>query len=239
MPVIHVSSDSEYKSVVAQNNNGERLFLVDFSAKWCGPCKNIAPVFVSLSDKHGHDNFKFIHVDVDECDEVAREAGVKALPTFVFYNNTTELVRIQGADQAKLEAKIVELGPKYKKFFSGEGNKLGGSAGSSTTSVQGSSALSSDEIVSIAQASVEHGDKPCRVGIKFMPAIQNVPKATLKINGSDKVRKIRDFVDSILEMCDVSSPYELHNSYPPGKLDEDKRVSDAGVAGAVVLVKLS
>ncbi|CAL8124177.1 unnamed protein product [Orchesella dallaii] len=237
MPVIHVKSDSEYKSLVSANNNGERLFLVDFSAKWCGPCQNIAPVFESLSDKHGHDNFKFIHVDVDECDEVARDVGVRALPTFVFYNNTTELTRIQGADQSKLEAKILELGPKYKKFFSGEGNKLGGSASNSSSQVQGSTGLSADEIVSIAQASVEFGDKPSRVGIKFLPAISTVSKATLKINGDDKVSKLRDFVDAVLEASNVTKSYELHNSYPPGKLDETKRVSDAGVACAVVIVK--
>jgi len=240
MPVIHVKSDSEYKALVSANNNGERLFLVDFSAKWCGPCQNIAPVFESLSDKHGHENFKFVHVDVDECDEVASDAGVKALPTFVFYNNTTELTRIQGADQSKLEAKIKELGPKYKKSFTGEGNKLGGGGSStSTTQAQGSTDLSADEIVSIAQASVEHGDKATRVGIKFHPPITAVPKATLKINGDEKVSKIRDFVNTILEVCNVDKPYELHNSYPPGKLDEGKRISDAGVAGAVVVAKFA
>lgn len=74
----------------------------------------------------------------------------------------------------------------------------------------------------------------------------------VRINGSDKVCKLRDFVDSIVVTCCGGSAedagnrnsargspraYELHNSYPPGKLDEDKTVSDAGIAGAVVVVK--
>lgn len=51
----------------------------------------IGPIFEQLSNKYGHPNFQFLHVDVDECGEIAHEQGIKALPTFVFYTVSSDL----------------------------------------------------------------------------------------------------------------------------------------------------
>jgi len=39
--------------------------IVDFSAKWCGPCKMISPFFEQLADKFS--GLLFFKVDVDDC----------------------------------------------------------------------------------------------------------------------------------------------------------------------------
>jgi len=257
MPVKHVNSDSEFRSLFDTGTaGGDKLFLVDYSATWCGPCKSIAPVFEKLSNQYGHRNFQFVHVAVDKCEDASEEQRIKALPTFVFYKNTTstELARIQGADPKTLESKILSLSPKFEASFAGEGNILGGSATSSsvnappTSSSASSSDLSAEELVQIAQATVEYSlSGCCRVGIRFQPGIKGAGggvlgdgfKPFLRINSTEKVSKLRDFINALLELSGVGGDkvYELRNSYPPAKLDEEKSVAEAGVAGAVVVVK--
>lgn len=64
------------------------LVVVKYGASWCGPCRTIAPVFESLAAKGGP--IGCYDVDVDNDEEIAVEADVSALPTFIFY--TTQLV---------------------------------------------------------------------------------------------------------------------------------------------------
>lgn len=51
--------------------------VVDFWATWCGPCKVIGPKFEELSDDPAYADLVFAKVDVDECPQVAEEAGVQ------------------------------------------------------------------------------------------------------------------------------------------------------------------
>lgn len=56
-----------------------RLALVDFHAKWCGPCKAMEPSLAAI-DGHPADVFK---VDVDENPELAVRFGIRGVPSLV------------------------------------------------------------------------------------------------------------------------------------------------------------
>ncbi|XP_067012450.1 thioredoxin-2-like [Anabrus simplex] len=86
---------------------GDHLVVVDFYATWCGPCKMIAPKFDELADEYPE--VTFLKVDVDECEDLAVEYEISAMPTFVFIRNKKKLESFSGANTNKLQAALVRL----------------------------------------------------------------------------------------------------------------------------------
>uniref|UniRef100_A0A8P0NSG7 Thioredoxin domain containing 8 n=2 Tax=Canis lupus familiaris TaxID=9615 RepID=A0A8P0NSG7_CANLF len=86
---------------------GCKLVVVEFSAKWCGPCQRIYPLVHAMSLKY--QNVMFANVDVDASQELAQIYHVKAVPTFQMFKQTQKIFEFCGADAQKLEAKIQEL----------------------------------------------------------------------------------------------------------------------------------
>lgn len=62
-----------------------RLAVIDFSATWCGPCKRQDPVFKRLARSFGEEApdlpVRFLIVDVDKNQPLARSRRVKSVPT--------------------------------------------------------------------------------------------------------------------------------------------------------------
>ena len=56
--------------------------VVDFSATWCGPCRMLAPVVESVSEKLAG-KVDFYNVDVDDAPELAGEYKVNSVPCLV------------------------------------------------------------------------------------------------------------------------------------------------------------
>ncbi|TFK10352.1 inositol-trisphosphate 3-kinase B [Platysternon megacephalum] len=65
---------------------GSKLVVVDFSAKWCGPCKAIDPVIHDLAVRY--DSVMFCSVDIDLAEDVANSCKIIAMPTFQMYKET-------------------------------------------------------------------------------------------------------------------------------------------------------
>ena len=56
----------------------KKLVVVDFYAKWCGPCKKIAPKLAIMAQElSGH--CVFLKVDVDEAEDVSEKYNIKVL----------------------------------------------------------------------------------------------------------------------------------------------------------------
>jgi thiol-disulfide isomerase/thioredoxin len=109
--------------------------VMKFSATWCVPCRNAAPLFAELSLKHA--DLVFVSIDVDElpvtsvlnkfaqcffcptfylCNrplnllcftqELVTEFDIRATPTFIFMRDKKEIDKLVGGNQADLEKKF-------------------------------------------------------------------------------------------------------------------------------------
>ncbi|XP_060616822.2 thioredoxin-like [Anolis sagrei] len=88
-------------------NAGPQLVVIDFSAKWCGPCKMIRPAFHELAVRYEH--VLFCIVDIDLAEGVADLCNITAVPTFQFFMKGEKIFEMTGANAKKLEKKIKEL----------------------------------------------------------------------------------------------------------------------------------
>ena len=101
-----VKSKSDFaEHLAAAGTDG--LVVVDFFATWCGPCKAIAPRIEEMA-KNEYSMVKFLKVDVDECEEVAMDYEVSAMPTFKFIKGGKVVGELIGANADKLKALVEE-----------------------------------------------------------------------------------------------------------------------------------
>jgi thioredoxin 1 len=63
--------------------NENDTVLVDFWAPWCGPCRQFAPVFETMSESHP--DIVFGKVNTEEQQELAASFQVRSIPTLTIF----------------------------------------------------------------------------------------------------------------------------------------------------------
>lgn len=61
------------------------VVVVDFFATWCGPCKMLAPVIEEVEREIK--DVKFMKIDVDKNEDLARRFGVMSIPTIIVFKD--------------------------------------------------------------------------------------------------------------------------------------------------------
>lgn len=97
-----VESMEDWRAVKEEHS----VVVVKFTATWCRPCQDVAPVFANLSEEYEH--ARFVQIDVDELDQVASEHNVAVMPTFVVVKKGKELSSMRGSNPQKLASFIEE-----------------------------------------------------------------------------------------------------------------------------------
>ena len=99
--------------IVGENNfqkdvlQSELPIMVDFWAKWCGPCIAAAPVLEELSKEY-NGKINFAKVDVDENGSLAVRYGVAAIPTMLIFKNGQPVEQVTGFKPKKELKKVLD-----------------------------------------------------------------------------------------------------------------------------------
>ena len=72
--VKHLENEN-FKEVISRG-----VWIVDFYADWCGPCKMLGPVLEELDNN-------VLKINVDSHEDLAREFGVMSIPTICFFKD--------------------------------------------------------------------------------------------------------------------------------------------------------
>jgi thioredoxin len=81
--------------------------VVDYWAKWCGPCKSLIPRLENLEKQYP--NITFVKVDVDENQSDAMELGIRSVPTVLIYNGESLVNRSVGVNTDETYKKILDI----------------------------------------------------------------------------------------------------------------------------------
>ena len=86
----------------------ELPIVLDFSATWCGPCKQLAPIIDELSKEY-EGRIAVGKCDIEEADDLTAEYGIRNVPTVIFIKNGQVVDKFVGSKskgdvQAKFEA---------------------------------------------------------------------------------------------------------------------------------------
>ncbi len=81
----------------------EGVWLVDFYADWCGPCKMLGPVLESMEGN-------ILKINVDTHEKLAANFGVMSIPTICFFKDGVLAKRLVGfKNKEELEKEMANL----------------------------------------------------------------------------------------------------------------------------------
>ncbi|KAL3142307.1 hypothetical protein ABBQ38_002649 [Trebouxia sp. C0009 RCD-2024] len=105
--VVELSSDSHIAKAIAS----DKLSVLDFTAKWCGPCKMMAPEYEKMSKEFPQASFYKIDIDNPDVQTSVSKHDISGVPTFKLLRNGSVVAELTGADKQALR-KYLQLHAK-------------------------------------------------------------------------------------------------------------------------------
>lgn len=98
------TTDTAFQAEVIENSN---ITIVDFWAPWCGPCKQLMPVFEATAAEN--ENVNFVKINIEENPETPTKFGVRGIPTLIMFKDGEAIDAKSGfMPQADLQSWIDE-----------------------------------------------------------------------------------------------------------------------------------
>ena len=83
--------------------------LVDFTATWCGPCRQIAPFIDQLADEYVG-RVKVAKLDIDDSPNTAAKFGIRGVPTLIVFKGGKAVAHQTGAAPKTVIQQVMERG---------------------------------------------------------------------------------------------------------------------------------
>lgn len=83
------------------------ILVVDFTARWCGPCKTLDPVLAGLASEYA-DHVTIVAIDVDDAPHLAQQLDVRSMPTVVVLRDGSEVGRMIGSRPRAFVAGVLD-----------------------------------------------------------------------------------------------------------------------------------
>lgn len=100
-----LSSSEELDSLSARAGN--QMFVLDFYADWCGPCRILAPTINGLAAEY-KEKASFFRVNVDKSPSLSRDFGVRGIPYTVFMKNGRVVYALTGVHPEETFKKVID-----------------------------------------------------------------------------------------------------------------------------------
>lgn len=89
--------DVDFQEAISSKDG---VVLVDFWAKWCGPCVGLAPELEKLAAEHAG-AITIVKVDVDKAQDLAQEYGVSSIPDMRVFKGGEQVDAMVGGRSAE------------------------------------------------------------------------------------------------------------------------------------------
>lgn len=93
------------KDVLDASRNA--LVLVDFWAKWCGPCKQLTPVLEKVVRSY-NGKVRLVKIDTDEHPQIAAQLRIQSLPTVYAFKDGRPLDGFMGAQPESAIRQLID-----------------------------------------------------------------------------------------------------------------------------------
>ncbi|MBL8534510.1 MAG: thioredoxin [Betaproteobacteria bacterium] len=113
-------TQENFDTVVSDNP----IVIIDFWAPWCGPCRQFAPVFEQISEKHP--DVVFAKLNTDEQQGIAQAFQIRSIPTLMVFREKVILFSNPGSmpagqfDKLVTEVKAVDMAKVHAEIAAQE-----------------------------------------------------------------------------------------------------------------------
>jgi|TARA_R110001592_G_scaffold324469_1_gene604093 thioredoxin 1 len=92
---------------VAEVLNTDKVVVLDFWAEWCGPCRMYGPILEEFSNEFP--DVVVGKVNVDKANEVAKQYGIRNIPTTIVFRNGEVINKVSGVVTKQKLSELVGL----------------------------------------------------------------------------------------------------------------------------------
>jgi thioredoxin 1 len=97
-------TDSSFEATVLK---APKPVLVDFTAPWCNPCKDMEPAVAAVA-VHFDGVMSVVAINVDDNQSVTQRFGIKGIPTLILFRAGKEEERIVGKTSEESVVRMLE-----------------------------------------------------------------------------------------------------------------------------------